>query len=516
MKNRPSQLAAYIASVLLLLFASGPAASAQDYPAGGSGSGGAVGAAAAAPDGTASGGGAVADFDSLMMLIQSTVEPGSWDTVGGNSTMQPYAGGVRVDGDAALPASPEVSARLSNLRQTLLADDASVQSDDWRAAARIRVVSLTRLARALQTRIEAGQSPDEAMLQLAGISRIRCVVLDDASQEILVAGTVGGFVVDPEAGLRDAHTGAPPIALNDFVTSLSAGLRGDSFGCSIDPTPAGLAAAQRVASSAGTSPSLADALVDAMGFHQVSLFGVPSDSTLGLTLVAADLHMKHLVLDEVGGPPEFVDYLSAVQSTIGEGPPGGELLRFWFAPRQPAMRRDADGTVFSWTELPMCLLSEREMADAEGQRRIAGQDLRAAMVARSFSEHLPSISQQHPIYWRLANVFESTMCGALIRRQLDSSVAMERLGLLATPDSWLPGVTAPPQRVRPLVVQHRVRDGRLQHNITIISGGVRVDADALLPAESETQVYPTLTSLASGIKRSAGAEADDRWWWNAR
>lgn len=36
------------------------------------------------------GGGAFADFDSLMNLIQTTVEPDTWEALGGNSTMAPY------------------------------------------------------------------------------------------------------------------------------------------------------------------------------------------------------------------------------------------------------------------------------------------------------------------------------------------------------------------------------------------------------------------------------------------
>ena len=42
------------------------------------------------PPSGSGGGGAFADFDSLMNLIQTTVEPDTWEALGGSSTMAPY------------------------------------------------------------------------------------------------------------------------------------------------------------------------------------------------------------------------------------------------------------------------------------------------------------------------------------------------------------------------------------------------------------------------------------------
>src|SRR5687768_5810171 len=49
-----------------------------------------------APSG-ARGGGTGADFDSLIDLIQTTIAPTSWDTVGGVGTIDSFEGGVYVD-----------------------------------------------------------------------------------------------------------------------------------------------------------------------------------------------------------------------------------------------------------------------------------------------------------------------------------------------------------------------------------------------------------------------------------
>ncbi|MGV3482808.1 MAG: hypothetical protein ACO1RT_00170, partial [Planctomycetaceae bacterium] len=52
-----------------------------------------------APGAGGQGGSSLADFTSLMDLIQTTVVPDTWDALGGPSTMSPYPAGIFVDGD---------------------------------------------------------------------------------------------------------------------------------------------------------------------------------------------------------------------------------------------------------------------------------------------------------------------------------------------------------------------------------------------------------------------------------
>ena len=65
---------------------------AQLPPRGDSGVGGPSSSPAAIP-----GGGVVADFDTLMNLIQQTIDPDSWLQAGGTNTINPYPAGVYVD-----------------------------------------------------------------------------------------------------------------------------------------------------------------------------------------------------------------------------------------------------------------------------------------------------------------------------------------------------------------------------------------------------------------------------------
>ena len=99
----------------------------------------------------AGGGGAFADFDSLMNLIQTTVNPDTWEALGGSSTMAPYPQGVFVDPSGTI-RTVEVARKsdaLANL-QSLLAGGAPVadqaaRGEAWREASSLRVVSLRRL-----------------------------------------------------------------------------------------------------------------------------------------------------------------------------------------------------------------------------------------------------------------------------------------------------------------------------------------------------------------------------------
>ena len=55
-----------------------------------------------APVGGAAGGAAMADFDSLIELVTTTIAPDSWEEVGGPGAVAPFPGGVYVDASGVL------------------------------------------------------------------------------------------------------------------------------------------------------------------------------------------------------------------------------------------------------------------------------------------------------------------------------------------------------------------------------------------------------------------------------
>lgn len=67
----------------------------------------------------AQGGAAMADFDSLIDLITSTIQPTSWDEVGGPGSVAPFPTGVLVDTQGLMrrPLEEDRSGRLAELRK---------------------------------------------------------------------------------------------------------------------------------------------------------------------------------------------------------------------------------------------------------------------------------------------------------------------------------------------------------------------------------------------------------------
>ncbi|MEZ6115592.1 MAG: hypothetical protein R3C28_03330 [Pirellulaceae bacterium] len=100
------------------------------------------------------GGAQQADFDTLIELITSTVDPDSWDEFGGEGSIQGFPGGVYVDANGVLQRlQPDVGrqwAKIVDSQQTNTAQDAKplAQSD-------LRIVSL----KALRTAAESLDSP---------------------------------------------------------------------------------------------------------------------------------------------------------------------------------------------------------------------------------------------------------------------------------------------------------------------------------------------------------------------
>ncbi len=191
-------------------------------------------------------GGNQADFDSLIDLITATIAPQTWDDVGGPGSVQPYPGGVYVDAQAALQSAlnQDRSGGLAALRQS----SATVNfNDDLRQSSALRKLSLVRLERQVQLLAAQGRRPTEEMQTLAGLQRIKYVLVYPEQGEIVLAGPAGDWQMDREGRLVGKETNRPVLRLDDLVVVLRHMLSaGDArFGCSITPTQNALAEVQQ-------------------------------------------------------------------------------------------------------------------------------------------------------------------------------------------------------------------------------------------------------------------------------
>src|SRR5262245_13471185 len=98
--------------------------------------------------------------------------------------------------------------------------------------------------------------PSEDMLHLAGLEKIKYVLVYPETGDLVLAGPAGGWNTDAEGRHVSTASGRPVLQLDDFVVLsryLSSSPQG-TFGCSIDPTEEGLARTKRFAEQSAAQP----------------------------------------------------------------------------------------------------------------------------------------------------------------------------------------------------------------------------------------------------------------------
>ena len=180
-----------------------------------------------------------ANFGPLMDLITETISKDSWEEGGGvgKGKMEPFANGVYVDAAGVL----QRAVRTANSKQLVaarLAALAASDNADSRRGSPLRKISLTRLEKHVQLALAAGRPLDRDMLNLAGLEKIKYVLVYPETGDLVLAGPAGDWRVDDEGRRVSRASGRPVLQLDDlvvvlrFLTASPAG----TFGCSIDPT----------------------------------------------------------------------------------------------------------------------------------------------------------------------------------------------------------------------------------------------------------------------------------------
>ena len=167
-------------------------------------------------------GGNGADFDSLIELITSTVAPSSWDSNGGAGSIAPFPGGVYVDAEGVFrPAlNEDRSGALAELRRQANFAGSTGMAADVHHPSRMRKVSLTRFERAVQLSLAAGRQPTEAMQMMAGLERIKYVLVYPETHDLVLAGPADDWQTDPEGRIVAKTSNHPIVRLDDLVVVL--------------------------------------------------------------------------------------------------------------------------------------------------------------------------------------------------------------------------------------------------------------------------------------------------------
>ncbi len=485
-------------------------------PRSGTGGGGTVGGDGGA-GGRAPGGSSFADFTSLIELIQTTVNPESWEENGGEGTISEYPQGVYVDGKGTLQT---IDATMSN-------DDAASSvlamlsrgtdqqtTKDWKSPSTKRYVSLRRLRQAIMAAEKSGHNPDHAMSHMAGLSQITSVFL--SGDDIVLAGPVSG-VVKHRGWMRDPTTGMATIRIDVFSEVVASLHRGNVFGCTIDPTREGLQNAAKVARQVHSKQlpigKADEALADAIGMQRIEVFGTHANTPVALMMVLADHHMKELALGVHPMPEACSNYLDAIEANIDRGLPNQLLLRLWFTANARSVRSNREQTVFELSGTPLKLSGENERAVADGSRGHRTTDFRTTQFVKAFNDNWTQIRADYPIYAGLESVFQAASAAATGHRFAKTDDQRKLLEWWATLGDRLNGGSpawSTPTQVKTLAILHSFRHRRKRHHLLIASGGVLMQPNKTI--SQRVASYPTLARI-----KTAPGDANSpiqTWWWD--
>jgi hypothetical protein len=327
-------------------------------------------------------------------------------------------GGVKVDVDGVVS-----NAEQGDLKELQAAWQGGLQDvpADLEAWSDLRYVSLRHLEEQIaDARTNSRPLPD-AVRFVAGLQRVKYVLVYPNEHDIVLAGPAEGWRVDTRGSVVGKGTGRPVLTLDDLMVALRVAESSNESGisCSIDPTPAGLQRMEQVSRhlSARGGPQLAARqMEDAVGPQTITVTGVPPTSHFARVLVAADFRMKRLGMGfepaPIDGMPSFLDLAKSRRGALHNMMP-----RWWLAPMYEPLRRDADGLAWELRGQGVQCLTEQGFL-AEGQlERTGNADPTAQKWADTFTEKFDELAREDSAFGQLRNVMDLAVVAALLAKE---------------------------------------------------------------------------------------------------
>ncbi len=424
------------------------------------------------------GGGANADFGSLITLIQDVI-PGEWDT---DDTITPFASGVWIDPNGMMHRVNREQAKQVRFKATDKTQDVLNQTlGSVQEKADLRWVSLSEIDRLLKQKESRTVLSKPAGLMLGGLARIDYLHWDSQSKEWYLGGPAGGFELNEDGELLHHELHLPPIRLEDLLTLAPVVMsRSGAFGCTIDPSEAGLAQANQLLQDPSSIALLkskpmvfAEKLGQAVGPQKLSMINLPEGCSTGLALLLADEHMKRVGLEQANEKTDVTSYWQAVEKQKNVQP--NSMVRWWFAlQEQPIalMNGSMPGCIdYVFDRSTVRVLSQAEWMQANGKRVAQQQqDPAADAFAASFTEKFPELQTQVSVYARLRHIFDLAVAIEAIRREAESDPAKSLSNLAAYDLSSQQG--QPFGSIDSLVAVRKIKNKSIS---AVVSGGVLIE-----------------------------------------
>jgi hypothetical protein len=328
-------------------------------------------------------------------------------------------GGVAISPEGVLEAPTVQDEReLAQLREQLTLD-VPASMDEFTDR---RAVSLKQIEAAIAKARSEGKPVPQEVIYLAGLQRVRYVLVYPDRRDIVLVGPAEGWKMDRLGNVVGRTTNRPALMLDDLLVALRSGAssRTEPITCSIDPTPEGIARLQDLTSqlsSIGNREETLRMIEEALGPQVVSVTGVPGSSHFARTMVAADFRMKRIAMDFEPAP---VDGLSSFLSMVPASGRGmnNMMPRWWLAPNYEPLARTADGLAWELRGPGVKCMTEEDYVDQAGQKQRAGQaSPAAARWAEAMTEKFSELADHDSAFGHLRNVMDLAVIGALIEKE---------------------------------------------------------------------------------------------------
>jgi hypothetical protein len=331
----------------------------------------------------------------------------------------PGVGGVKIDTDGVV-SNPQVG----ELKQLQAAWQKGLQQvpADLEKWTDLRFVSLKQLESEVAAARAAGKPLPDAVRYLAGLQRVRYVLVYPEKQDIVLAGPAEGWKVNTLGCVVGATSGRPVLTLDDLMVAMRVAESSNRSGisCSIDPTPEGLQRMQQLAATfrPGITPQIAGKqMEEAVGMQTITVTGIPATSHFARVIVAADFRMKRLAMNFEPAPVDGMLSFLVMLKKGGAGA-GALLPRFWLAPKYEPLRRDTDGLAWEIRGQAVRCLTEQDFLNDAGQKQHSGKSNPTAQKwADTFTQKFGELAREDSSFGQLRNVMDLAVVGALLAKE---------------------------------------------------------------------------------------------------